>query len=123
ERFLDLEGATDAATKDAVLLVKNEWKPLNNLIAPGVGIISINNAKRHVENWDLRANFGADAAAHVAKLGEETLTQPRHGGCLRFTAKEYLLEAEWQSGQRIGRSQAERFIEFCSGDQTIVAGD
>ena len=67
-RFLNLEGAADAETKDALFLVKNEWKPLNNLIAPGVGIISINNAKRHVENWDLKADFGANAAAQVAKL-------------------------------------------------------
>ena len=68
--FDSLEGAAYAEAEDALFLVKDKWKPINDLILPGVWIIRINEAKRHVQNWDLEADFGTEAAADVAKFGE-----------------------------------------------------
>ena len=63
-----LEGAAHAETKYTLFLVKEEWETINDLIATRVGIISINDAKRHVQNRHLKAELGSQTAANIAKL-------------------------------------------------------
>src|SRR5437762_8279344 len=82
-----LKSAPDAKAKDRLFLVKEERKPVDHLIFTSVGIISINQAKRHVENWHLDAKFGADTTADISELVKEALIKSDHGVALRFTAQ------------------------------------
>src|ERR1041384_8346443 len=118
-----LKSASDAKAKDRLFLVKEERKSVDHLILTGIWIISINQAKRHVENRHLNANFRAHAAADVAEFCKQTLVQSDHGVSLRFTANEDLLQPERQVRQGIHRAQAQRFIVLASGDEAVVAGD
>ncbi len=68
-----LECAAYAKAKDTLFLVKEERKPVNDLVLTGVGIIGINEAKRHVENRYLKTNLSAQAAANVTEIREEAL--------------------------------------------------
>ena len=89
-----LKSAAYAESKDALFLVKEEWKTINDLVFPRVGIISINKTKRHVENRYLKANFGAHTAADVRELREQTLVKADHRICLRFAAQKYWKESK-----------------------------
>src|SRR5437870_3589433 len=85
-----LKSAAYAEPKDAFFLVKEERKTVDDLVATRVGIISINEAKRHVENRYLDAKLGAHAGAEVGKLRKQTLIKSHDGVGLRLATKEYL---------------------------------
>src|SRR3989442_619301 len=89
-----LESAAHAEAKDALFLVEEEWKSINHLVATRVGIISIDEAKRHVKNRYLETNLGAHAAANVAKLREQTLVESHDRIRLRFSAQENRVETK-----------------------------
>ena len=93
-----LKSAPDAKAKDRLFLVKEERKPVDHLIFASVGIISINQAKRHVKNWHLNPYFGADTAAEVGELVKKTLIKPHHRVALNIAAQKDLL----QSGRQVG---------------------
>jgi hypothetical protein len=86
-----LKSAAYAEPEDGLFLVKEERETINDLVLPGVRIISINKPKRHVENGYLDAELGAHAAADVAKLREQTLIKADDGVCLGLAAEKYLL--------------------------------
>src|SRR5437764_2189811 len=111
-----LKSASDAKAKDRLFLVKEERKSVDHLILTGIWIIRIDQAKRHVQNRHLNADFRAHAAADVVEFCEQALVQSNHGVSLRLTTNEYLLETERKIRQRIDRAQAQRFIVLASGD-------
>src|SRR6266849_8751846 len=86
-----LKSPAYAEPEHALFLVEPERKSIDNLVLASVWIISINEAKRHVENRNLEANLGAHAAAKVRKLRKQTLVQAHHSVPLRFAAQENLL--------------------------------
>src|SRR5207244_1556668 len=117
-----LESAAHAEAKDALFLVEEEWKPINHLVATRVGIISIDEAKRHVENRYLEPNLGAHTAANVAELREQTLVEAHDGVRLSFATQVNRIETEGKTRKRIGRtSRTRRLIELRLGCQTVVA--
>src|SRR2546425_76485 len=119
-----LESAAHAEAKDALFLVEEEWKPINHLVATRVGIISIDKAKRHVENRYLETNLGAHAAANVAKLREQTLVEAHDGVSLSIATQVNRVETKRKTCKRIGRtSRTRRLIELRLRCQTVVAGD
>src|SRR6184192_2001986 len=118
-----LKSASDAKAKDRLFLVKEDRRSVDQLILTGIWIISINQAKRHVQNRHLNADFSAHAAADIAEFCEQALVQSDHCVSLRFTTNEYLLETEGQVRQGIHRAQAQRLIVLASGDQAVVARD
>ena len=65
-----LKSAAYAEPEDALLFGKDEWKTINELVFPRVGIISINKTKRHVKNRYLETDFAAHAAPYIGKLRE-----------------------------------------------------
>src|SRR2546426_4861805 len=85
-RFNGLKCAAYAEPKYALFLVKEEWKTIDDLVFPSVGIISINEAKRHVQNRYLEAKLGSEAATDVGKLRKQTFIQPDYRVCLCFAA-------------------------------------
>src|SRR5712692_1899910 len=99
-----LESAAHAEAKDALFLVEEEWKPINRLVATRAGIISIDKAKRHVENRYLETNLGAHAAANVAELREQTLVEAHDGVRLSIAAQENRIETKGKTRKRVGRT-------------------
>src|SRR3989442_12178294 len=99
-----LESAAHAEAKDALFLVEEEWKPINRLVATRVGIISIDKAKRHVENRYLETNLGAHAAADVAELREQTLVEAHDGVSLSIATQVNRIVTLRQARERIGRT-------------------
>src|SRR5207302_3015483 len=119
-----LESAAHAEAKDALFLVEEEWKPINHLVATRVGIISIDEAKRHVENRYLETNLGSHAAANVAKLREQTLVEAHDGVRLSIATQENRVETKRKTRKRIARTPRTRcLIELRLRCQTIVACD
>src|SRR6266581_7610252 len=119
-----LESAAHAEAKDALFLVEEEWKPINHLVATRVGIISIDKAKRHVENRYLEANLGAHAAANVAELREQTLVEAHDGVRLSIATQKNRIETKGKTRKRIGRTpRTRRLIELRLRCQTVVACD
>ncbi len=62
-------------------------------------------------------------AANIAELGEQTLVEADHCIALRFATQKHLLQTKRQTRERIDWAQTQRFIEFCPGDEAVVAGD
>ena len=118
-----LKCAAYAEPKDALFLVKEEWKTIDDLVLPGVGIISINEAKRHVKNRYLETKLGTHAATDVAKLRKQTFIQPDHRVCLRLAAEKYLLHTEGQAGKRIDGAKPKGVIKLPASDQPVVTRD
>src|SRR5437016_9141123 len=119
-----LESAAHAEAKDALFLVEEEWKPINHLVATRVGIISIDEAKRHVENRYLETNLGPHAAANVAELREQTLVEAHDGVRLSIATEVNRIETEGKPRKRIGRTPGTRgLIELRLRRQTVVARD
>src|ERR1051325_10836349 len=73
-----LKSAPHAEAKDRLFLVKEERKSVDDLIFTSVRIISINQSKRHVQNWHLNAQLRAQTAAQVAELGKQALVEADH---------------------------------------------
>ena len=96
-----LESAANAEPKDGLLFIKNEGKAVDELVAARPGIISINQAKRHVENGYLNAKLSSQTAVKIAESCELALAQPRDRVRLRLTPNENWLEAKREQGQRI----------------------
>src|SRR5437899_10808103 len=119
-----LESAAHAEAKDALFLVEEEWKPINHLVATRVGIISIDEAKRHVENRYLETNLGPHAAANVAEFREQTLVEPHDGVRLGIATKKNRIETKGKAREWIGRTPRARcLIELRLRCQTVVARD
>src|SRR5438477_3334844 len=119
-----LESAAHAEAKDALFLVEEEWKPINHLVATRVGIISIDKAKRHVENRYLETNLGAHAAANVADLHKQTLVEAHDGVRLSIATQENRIETKGKTCKRVGcASRTRGLIELRLRCQTIVARD
>src|SRR5438132_6474085 len=109
-----LKSAAYAEPKEPLFLVKEKRKTVDDLVATCVGIISINEAKRHVENRHLDPKLGAHAGAVVGKLRKQTLIEAHDGVGLGLATKEYLLQTEGQSRKRIDGTKPERFIKLGS---------
>src|SRR5262245_51980498 len=121
--FSSLKSAPDAKAKDRLFLVKEEREPVDHLIFASVGIISINQAKRHVKNRHLNAKFGADTAADIGELVKKALVEPNYCVALGFAAQKDLLEPGRQSRQRINRPQSLLGLQqLVAGNQTVVTG-
>src|SRR5258708_29420357 len=117
-----LKGAAYAESKDALFLAKEEWKTINNLVFPRVGIISINKTKRHVENRYLEADLGAHTSPDVGELREQTFIKADYGICLRIATQKYREEAKGQT-YIVDRSVAKGLIEFGLRDNAVVTRD
>ncbi len=54
-----LKGAPDAKANDSLFFVKEERKPVNELVCPGIWIIRKDQAKRYIDDGDLDSDFHA----------------------------------------------------------------
>ena len=105
-----LESAAYAESKNALFLVEEEWKSINHLVATRVGIISIDKAKRHVENRYLETNLGPHAAANIAKLREQTLVEAHDGVRLSIAPEKNRIETKGKTRKRIARTPRTRCL-------------
>src|ERR1051325_11725003 len=117
-----LKGAPDTKANDFLFFVKEERKPVNELVWPGVWIIRKDQTKRYIDDGHLHPHFHSQTGSIVAKTGKQTLRQLHHTVGLSVAAKEDRLKSSRQQGQRVYRSSL-RLIEFGLADYAIVARD
>jgi hypothetical protein len=115
-----LKSAAYAEPENALFLTKDKWKTVNELVFPRVGIISINKAKRHVENWNLKANLGAHTAPYIRELGEQTFIKADYGICLRVATHKYWKEPDRQT-LALDRPVRKGLIKFGLGHDAVIA--
>ena len=116
-----LKSAPDAKANDFLFFVKEERKPVNELVWPGIRIIRKDQTKRYIDDGNLHPDFHSHAGPVVAKIREQTLRQLHHAVGLRLAAQEDRLESARQQCQRVHISRA-RSLELCLTHDAIVPG-
>ena len=93
-----LKGPPDTEANDFLFFVKEERKPVYNLILAGVWIIRKDQAKRYIDDRYLDPYFHAQTGPVIAEFREQTLRQSDRAIRLRLTTEKHRLKAGWQSG-------------------------
>ena len=68
-----LKGASDTEADDPLFFVKEERKPVNKLVRPGIWIIRKDQAKRYIDDGHLDPDFHAEAGSVIAEFRKEAL--------------------------------------------------
>src|SRR5262245_42854140 len=115
-----LKTAPFANAEDRLSLVKEERKSVDDLIFTSIGIISINQTKRHVKNGHLNTNLSPNAAAKVGEFIEQALVKSNNRITLGLAAQEDRLQSGRQPSQRVNRTDSLGVDKFALRNQTVV---
>ena len=65
-----LKGTPDTKANDFLFFVKEKWKPVNDLVFAGIGIIRKDQTKRYIDDGYLHAHFHTHARPVIADTVE-----------------------------------------------------
>src|SRR6185295_14404104 len=88
-----LKGPPDTEANDFLFFVKEERKPVDNLILAGVWIIRKDQTKRYIDDRYLDPHFHTQTRPIIAEFREQTFRQSDDAVGLRLTAQKDWLEA------------------------------
>src|SRR6185437_12311360 len=99
---------------------KEERKPVNELVWPGIGIIRKDQTKRYIDNGYLDSDLHTQTGSVITDRVEQRLGQFDDAVRLRLATKEHGLKTRRQSGERIWRIQGLRRLKFGHCYEAIV---